>query len=75
MTSGVRSVTRPISQWAGGQADMVGRNKYEATYLGYSRKTVDTEMGQMTELVGLFTIKAHFELLDPDTLQGHGTGS
>lgn len=65
----------PISQWAGGQADMVGRNKYEATYLGYSRKTIETEIGKMNELVGVFTIKAHFELLDPDTLQGQGTGS
>lgn len=65
----------PISQWAGGQANMIGRNKYEATYLGYSRKTVETELGMMNEIVGLFTIKANFELLDPDTLQGHGTGS
>jgi len=65
----------PTPQWAGGQAELVGPNKYEATYLGYSRKTVDTEIGRMNELVGLFTIKAYFELLDPDTLEGHGTGS
>ena len=65
----------PYPQWAGGQADMVGPNKYEATYLGYSRKTVETEIGEMNELLGLFTIKAYFELLDPDTLQGQGTGS
>ena len=65
----------PYPQWAGGQADMVSPNKYEATYLGYSRKIVETELGQTNELIGLFTIKASFELLDPDTLQGQGTGS
>ena len=65
----------PMPQWAGGQADMVAPNQYEATYLGYARKNTETEVGKMNEVVGLFTIKANFELLDPDTLQGQGTGS
>jgi len=58
---------------AGGEAVMVGPNKYEATFLSYERK-IDHDMGTM-EIVGLATAKAHFELLDPDTLQGQGTGS
>ncbi|MCF7975155.1 MAG: ester cyclase [Phycisphaerae bacterium] len=65
----------PTPKWAGGQAEQVGRNKYEATYLGYSTKIVESEIGKTTEFAGLFTIKAYFELLDPDHLQGHGTGS
>ena len=62
-------------KWAGGQAELVGPNKYEATYLGYAVKTTETEMGKMTEFLGQFTIKAYFELLTPNILQGHGTGS
>lgn len=65
----------PNPKWAGGQAVMVGRDKYEATYLGYARKLVDTEMGSMMEIVGLFTINAHFEVTGPDSLQGQGAGS
>jgi predicted ester cyclase len=68
-------VTDPPSKYAGGEAKLVGPNKYEATYLAYETKTIETEMGEMSEFVGLYTIKAYFELLDPDTLQGHGTGS
>ena len=64
-----------VTKWAGGQAVMVGRNKYEATYLGYSIKIVESDIGKMTEIVGLFTINAHFELLGPNLLQGQGTGS
>jgi hypothetical protein len=65
----------PTPKWAGGQAVMVGRDKYEATFLGYSTKIVESDIGRTTEFVGLFTIKAYFELLDPNTLQGYGTGS
>lgn len=32
-------------------------------------------VGKMSEIVSVFTIKGYFELLDPDTLQGQGTGS
>ena len=63
------------AKWAGAQAELVGLNKYEATFLGYETKTSETETGKLTEFVGLFTVKAYFELLDPNTLQGHGTGS
>jgi predicted ester cyclase len=65
----------PTPKWAGGQAVMVGRNKYEVTFLGYRTKIVESDIGKTTEFVGLFTVKGYFELLGPDMLQGHGTGS
>ena len=65
----------PNPKWAGGHAVMVGRDRYEATYLGYALKTVETEMGNMLELVGLFTVNAHFEVIGPDYLYGQGTES
>jgi predicted ester cyclase/ketosteroid isomerase-like protein len=58
---------------AGGQAVMVGRNKYEATYLQYDRK-YDASTGIM-EIVGIDTLKAYFEVVGPDQIQGHGTAS
>jgi hypothetical protein len=63
-----------IDKWAGGQAVIVGLNKYEATYLGYSLKARESNM-EITEIVGLWTIKAHFELVGPDRLEGYGNGS
>jgi ketosteroid isomerase-like protein len=63
------------AKWAGAQAEMVARNKYEATLLGYETRTVETDIGKTVEFVGLFTIKAYFELLGPDQLAGYGTGS
>jgi hypothetical protein len=57
----------------GGQAVKVGRNRYEATFVGYITK-VDPDLG-MREIVGLNTLKAHFEIVGPDLIQGHGTGS
>jgi ketosteroid isomerase-like protein len=65
----------PPAKWAGAQAEMVARNKYEATLLGYETRTVETDIGKTVEFVGLFTIKAYFELLGPDQLAGYGTGS
>ncbi|MDI6451301.1 ester cyclase [Anaerobaca lacustris] len=65
----------PTPKWAGGHAVKVGRHQYEATYLGYSVKIVDSEIGRTTEFVGLFTVKAYFQLTGPDQLSGHGTGS
>jgi ketosteroid isomerase-like protein len=62
-----------LEKSAGGEAVLVGRNKYEATFLGYQRK-YDASTGIM-EIVGLSTAKAHFELLGPNLLQGYGTGS
>jgi steroid delta-isomerase-like uncharacterized protein len=62
-------------KWAGGHAVMVGRDRYEATYLGYGVKTVETEMGKMLELMGIFTVNAHFEVIGPDYLYGQGTES
>jgi len=58
--------------FAGGQVVKVGRNKYEATFLEWFQKTVDI---YNTEIVGIATINAHFELVGPDLIQGHGTGS
>ncbi len=58
---------------AGGQAVMVGRNKYEATYLNYHRK-YDADTG-MLEIVGIDTLKGYFELVGPDQIVGHGTAS
>jgi len=65
----------PNPKWAGGHAVMVGRDRYEATYLGYSTKTVETEMGKTLELMGVFTVKANFEVIGPDFIYGMGTGS
>jgi hypothetical protein len=65
----------PTPKWAGGHAVMVGRDRYEATYLGYSTKIVESSIGKTTEFVGLFTIKAYFEVIGPDFLYGYGTGS
>ncbi|MCF7973210.1 MAG: ester cyclase [Phycisphaerae bacterium] len=59
--------------YAGGHAVTVGRNKYEAIYLGYDR-TLDASTGVM-EIAGLHTVDAQFELLDANLLQGHGTAS
>jgi steroid delta-isomerase-like uncharacterized protein len=61
-------------KWAGGHAVMVGRDRYEATFLGYNTKTVETEMGDMVEIVGLSIIKANFEVIGPDYLYGSGAG-
>lgn len=58
---------------AGGQAVMVGRNKYDATYLGYNRK-FNAKTG-VIEIVGIWTLSAHFELVALDRIQGYGTGS
>lgn len=58
---------------AGGEAVMVGPNKYKATYLFYERK-FDASTG-ILEIVGMSTAEATFELLGPDLLQGHGTRS
>jgi hypothetical protein len=57
----------------GGQAVMVGRDRYEATYLGYHRK-FDESTGIM-EIIGLDTLEAHFEVIGPNQLYGHGTTS
>ena len=65
----------PNPKWAGGHAVMVGRDRYEATFLGYTLKTVETEVGKMQELMGVFTISAHFEVIGPDFIYGMGTGS
>jgi steroid delta-isomerase-like uncharacterized protein len=65
----------PNPKWAGGHAVKVGRNKYQATYLGYATKIVESNIGKMAEFVGLFTVDAHFELLGPDLIYGEGTGS
>jgi steroid delta-isomerase-like uncharacterized protein len=62
-----------LALYAGGQAVMVGRDKYEATYLGYYRK-LDPKTGTI-EIVGIDTLNAHFEVLGPDRLQGYGTSS
>jgi hypothetical protein len=61
--------------WAGGHAVMVGRDRYEATFLGYIRKTVETEVVKSVEIVGLVTVNAHFEVIGPDFLYGQGTES
>ena len=58
---------------AGGQAVMVGRNKYEATYLSYDRK-IDENTASLV-IVGINTLKAYFEVIGPDQLQGQGTAS
>jgi hypothetical protein len=58
---------------AGGEAVMVGPNQYKATYLFYERK-FDVSTG-IVEIVGMSTAEAHFELLGPNLLQGHGTRS
>jgi len=62
-----------LTVYAGGEAVMVGRNKYDATYLGYYRK-YDAGTGVM-EVLGINTVDAHFELLGPDQLQGQGFSS
>jgi hypothetical protein len=62
-----------LSFSAGGQAVMVARNKYEATYLSYDRK-YDVSTGIM-EIVGIDTLKAYFEVTGPDQIQGYGTAS
>jgi predicted ester cyclase len=58
---------------AGGQAVMVGRNKYEATYLTYDRK-FDPSTGIM-EIVGIDTLSASFEVVGPDQIKGSGMAS
>lgn len=58
---------------AGGQANRVGRNTYSATFLEYQRKK-DLATGAI-EIVGLDTVDAHFTLVGPDLLRGHGTAS
>ncbi|MCP4452194.1 MAG: ester cyclase, partial [Planctomycetes bacterium] len=58
---------------AGGEAVMVGPNKYKATYLFYERK-FDVSTGVL-EIVGMSTAEAYFELLGPNLLQGQGTRS
>jgi len=58
---------------AGGHAVMVGRNKYEATYLTYDRK-YDPSTGIM-EIVGIDTLNAHFEVVGPDQIVGQGMAS
>ncbi len=58
---------------AGGQAVMVGRNKYEATYLTYDRK-YDPSTGIM-EIVGIDTLRASFEVVGPDQIVGQGMAS
>jgi hypothetical protein len=58
---------------AGGHAVMVGRNKYEATYLTYDRK-YDASTGIM-EIVGIDTLKASFEVVAPDQIVGQGMAS
>jgi hypothetical protein len=63
-----------LTVYAGGEAVMVGRNKYDATYLGYYRK-YDASTG-VIEVLGINTVNARFELLSPDQLQGvHGFSS
>jgi steroid delta-isomerase-like uncharacterized protein len=61
--------------WAGGQAVMVGRDRYEATYHGYIRKVVESEMGKTVQIVGLVSVNAHFEVIGSDLLYGQGTES
>jgi len=61
--------------WAGGHAVMVGRDRYNATYLGYIRKTVSTEAAEGIEIIGVVTVDAHFEVIGPDMLYGQGTES
>lgn len=65
----------PNPKWAGAQAVMVGRDRYEATFLGYALKTVETELGKKLEFMGLFTVNAHFEVIGPDLIYGQGTES
>jgi steroid delta-isomerase-like uncharacterized protein len=65
----------PNPKWAGGHAVRVGRNTYEATYLGYSTKTVESPMGRTAEYMGLFTARAHFQIIGPDLIYGEGAGS
>jgi len=57
----------------GGQAVMVGRNKYDATYLGYSRK-INAKTGAV-EIVGIWTLSAHFEFVALDRIEGYGPAS
>jgi len=61
--------------WAGGHAEMVGRDSYEATYLGYIRKVVASDAANGIEIIGLVTVNAHFEVVGPDFLYGMGTES
>jgi len=63
-----------IGKWAGGHAVMVGRDRYEGTFLGYAMKTIKTEMGEMVDFVGLFMVKAYFEIIGPNYLYGSGAG-
>ena len=62
-----------LDKSAGGQAVKVGRHQYKATYLGYYRKLDGTTGGVAID--GIWTADASFELIGPDQLQGHGTGS
>jgi hypothetical protein len=61
--------------WAGGHVEMVGRDSYEGTYLGYIRKTIESDMVTGIEIIGLVTVNVHFELIGPDFLYGMGNGS
>ena len=65
----------PTPKWAGGHAVKLGRNQYEATFLGYSVRIIESELGKTTELMGLFTVDAHFEMIGEDSIYGEGTGS
>ena len=65
----------PPRKWAGGHAVKLGRNQYEATFLGYSVRIIESELGKTTELMGLFTVDAHFEMIGEDSIYGEGTGS
>jgi len=62
-----------LDKAAGGEAVVVGRNKYKATYMGYYRK-LDSSTGGVA-IDGIWTADANFELIGPDQLKGHGTGS
>jgi hypothetical protein len=62
-----------LTLYAGGQAVMVGRNKYDATYLGYYRR-FDPKTGTL-EIIGLDILDCHFELVALDRIQGSGTSS
>lgn len=61
--------------WAGGHVEMVGRDSYEGTYLGYIRKTLESDTVEGIEIIGLVTVNVHFEVIGPDFLYGQGTES
>ncbi len=62
-----------LSCSAGGHAVMVGRDRYDMTYLNYNRK-FDASTG-MLEIIGLNTLVGQFEVIGPDAIYGSATAS